>query len=118
MASMVEKNAQRKKKDNERIQTLSALETEYGQLKAKVKELNDLNTNLQESNDELMQTNQNLRAQIESQADESLENLNKLSINSPGDATLTDNQDLPDPQISDEQASAILGSDLHEQINN
>ena len=87
-------------------------------MKAKVKELKDINTNLQESNEELMQTNQNLRAQVDTQEEQSLDNLTKLSINSPEQSSDITIDQAEINEINEEQASMMLGSDLHKQINN
>ena len=114
--NLTNKLADRKKKDNERIQTISALETENGQLKAQLKEMKDINANLNETNEELTAKNERLNAQVEAHAVDNLahavdsmdnlDDLNQLSINSPEDRPMTDDQE-----------ASILGNELRDEIN-
>ena len=103
---MTAKMAEKTKTKNLKIKTISALEAENGQLRAQLKELKDTNANLQESNDELTAANESLRTKLENQEANNLDTLNQLTINSPEDQPMTE-----------EQENLILGSHLRDELS-
>ena len=104
--NLTAKMAEKKKLENLKIKNISALEAENGQLRAQVKEMKDINSNLQESNDELTAANESLKAKLEGQEADNLETLNQLTINSPEDQLMTE-----------EQENSLLGSDLRDELS-